>query len=130
MDKGSRNVKMCSIMSGQHQTFAAASIFSDKNLHLHPAVFRMLPTKLATAECSRRSRILDSLGGSALSLSGNVSGYRYKPPTGSLETESKPWIGATDSLLLENIFPRSNKKYGNIYVWNDKFCYSGGLLQQ
>ena len=68
----------------------------------------MLPTRLATAECSRRSRIVDSLGGSALTLSAKVSGYQ-ELATGSLQAEAKPWIGATDRLLLAIIFSRSNQ---------------------
>ena len=45
----------------------------------------MLPTRLVTAECSRRSRISDRLGGSALTLSARVSGYH----TGSLQSRGK-----------------------------------------
>ena len=36
---------------------------------------RMLPTRLATAECSRRGESQTVCGGSALTLSANASGY-------------------------------------------------------
>ena len=48
------------------------------------------------------------MGGSALTLSAKVSGF-HELKTGSLEAESKPWIGATDILLLANTFSRSNQ---------------------
>ena len=38
----------------------------------------------------------------------SVSGF-HELKTGSLEAESKPWIGATDRLLLANIFSKSNQ---------------------
>ena len=72
--------------------------FSDKKLHLHgkineclitfekqlkeksksypAATCRMLPTRLATAECSRRGWVSDGLGSSALTLPANL--YRVE----------------------------------------------------
>ena len=57
----------------------------------YPAVFRMLSTRLVTVECSRRSRISDSLGCSAITLSARVSGYHTGSPQsrGKITTDSK-----------------------------------------
>ena len=59
----------------------------------------MLPTRLVTAECSRRSRISDSLGGSALTLSARVSGYH----TGSLQSRGK--ITTESKVTLISVLP-------------------------
>ena len=57
----------------------------EKSKSYPAAVCTMLPTRLATAECFWRSRISDSLGCSALTLSARVSGYH----TGSLQSRGK-----------------------------------------
>ena len=49
----------------------------------------MLWNGLGTADCSRRSRVSDSLGGSALTLSAKVSGYH----TGSFKSRGKITTG-------------------------------------
>ena len=59
----------------------------------------MLLTRLVTAECSRRSRISDSLGGSALTLSAKVSGYY----TGSLQSRGK--ITTESKVTLISVLP-------------------------
>ena len=111
MDKGSSIVKRFSRISGQHQTFAAASdifrsIFLKRKSELtytekwktndfsnREERKRAEVTHQLCAQCFgqgyswvfRRSWVSGGLGGSALSLTANISGYR----TGSLQNWGK-----------------------------------------
>ena len=95
----------------------------------------MLPTRLATAECSRRGESQTVWGGSALTLSANVSGY-HELQAGSLQAEAKSWMDTTDSLLLANIFSYSNhcfhvlNDFWHTYGFGDKRCVEATLKGQ
>ena len=100
-----------------------------------PTSCTMLQTRLAMAECSRRSQVSDNLSGSALTLSANVSGYHYLQ-AGSLQAEAKSWMDTTDSLLLANIFSYSNhcfhvlNDFWHTYGFGDKRCVEATLKGQ
>ena len=57
----------------------------------------MFPTRLATAERSRRSRVSGQLGGFALSLSAQVSGYNAGSQLQSNTTAAKKSMGSLRS---------------------------------